>query len=225
MPLYFHKNIPALPGGIRSEGEIGLWEVKEDELFFLEQLPLSVAEDKYIASIKGHRRLEWLASRFLLHKMSGRTKRSACLKDEHGKPFLVDSLYDISISHSREFAAVMAAPQSVGIDIQKMVDKIERIAHKYMREEEMASLAADTRIEHLHVYWGAKEALYKAYGRRQLDFKEHIFIQPFQFDVTNGHCQGYTQKSDEYLSFDLHYEIIENDFMLVYAIEEVPLIC
>lgn len=217
MPLYLQKNIA-------SQGEIGLWRIEEDEVFFLEQLNLSASEDNYIASIKGHRRLEWLASRLLLHKMSGREKRSACIKDEHGKPFLVDSLFDISISHSRLLAAVIAAPQAVGIDIQKIVDKIERIAHKYMRDEEMESLQPDTRLEHLHVYWGAKEALYKAHGRRQLDFKEHIFVHPFQYDVTNGQCSGYIQKEDEFIPFQIYYELVNEDYMLVYAVEEVLLI-
>ena len=214
MPLYYHKNIESEPG------EVGLWQIEEAEVFFLEQLRLSKKEEQYIAEIKGHRRLEWLASRLLLHKMTGRSKRSICIKDEHGKPFLVDSLYDISLSHSREFAAVIAAPKAVGIDIQKIVEKIESIAHKFMREEEMNSLVTETRLDHLHVYWGAKEALYKAYGRRQLDFKKHIFIDPFKYNVTKGQCSGYIKKGEEHMVFQLYYERIEKDFILVYALEK-----
>ncbi|MFK7806846.1 MAG: 4'-phosphopantetheinyl transferase superfamily protein [Saprospiraceae bacterium] len=214
MPLHTHKHL-------NDQAELGLWKIEEDEIFFLEQLQLNKEEEQYIAGIKGHRRLEWLASRFLLHKMSGRAKRGPCIKDEHGKPFLVDSLFDISISHSREFASVIAAPQCVGIDIQKIVSKIERIAHKYMRDEETESLKPETRLEHLHVYWGAKEALYKAYGRRQLDFREHIFIDPFDYDVTNGRCTGYTKKGEDYQAFDLRYELVEKDYMLVYGMEVV----
>jgi 4'-phosphopantetheinyl transferase len=217
MPLHFHKKIS-------NQGEIGLWKIEEDEIFFLEQLQLGQEEEGFIADIKGHRRLEWLASRFLLHKMSGRTKRSACIKDDNGKPFLVDSLFDISLSHSREFAAVIAAPQAVGIDIQKVVDKIDRIAHKFMRDEEMESLQEATRLEHLHVYWGAKEALYKAYGRRQLDFKEHIFITPFEYDVANGTSNGYIHKGEEYMAFDLKYELVETEYVLVYGMERIALI-
>lgn len=217
MPLHSQKKLT-------NQAEIGLWKIEEKEVFFLEQLLLTREEERYIAKIKGHRRLEWLASRLLLHKMTGRKKRSASLKDENGKPFLIDSLYDISISHSRELAAVIAAPQPVGIDVQKIVDKIERIAHKYMRDEEMDSLKPETRLEHLHVYWGAKEALYKAYGRRQLDFKQHIFINPFDYDVTNGSFSGYTKKGEEYMAFNLNYEIVEEEYVLVYGTEDTPLI-
>ena len=34
----------------------------------------------------------------------------------------------------------------------------------------------DKTLQALHIYWGAKEALYKAYGRKQLNYREHIRI-------------------------------------------------
>lgn len=213
MPLKFHRKL-------QPEGELGLWTIAEPEVFFLEQLLLSKREEEYIAEMKGHRRLEWLAGRWLLHKMSGRMERGACIKDEFGKPHLEGSLYEISISHSRELVAVMAAPRSVGVDIQKLVGKIERLAHKYMRPEELASLEEASRLEHLHVYWGAKECLYKAYGRRQLDFRAHIHIDPFAYDLQNGRCTGKVQKDAYECFFELYYEMIE-DFMLVYALEDI----
>ncbi len=213
MPLLFHRYL-------QPEGELGLWRIEETEDFFLDRLDLSSVEEAYIEKMKGHRKLEWLAGRWLLHQMSGRSFRGACLKDEFGKPHLEGSLFDISISHSREMASVMAAPRSVGVDIQKLVGKIERLAHKYMRPEELASLQAATRLEHLHVYWGAKECLYKAYGRRQLDFREHLKIDPFDYDLSKGTFTGRVEKG-EYLSFfELYYERIE-DFILVYALEDI----
>ena len=213
MPLLFHRYL-------KPEGELGLWKIEEAAVFFLEQMDLTAAEQKEVAKIKGHRRLEWLAGRWLLHHMSGRQMRGACLKDEYGKPYLTGSVYDISISHSREMAAVIAAPQEVGVDIQKLVTKIELIAHKFMRDEESDSLEEATRIEHLHVYWGAKEALYKAYGRRELDFKKHIFIHPFTYDLTNGMCTGYVEKGDYKKDFKIHYERIE-DYILVWGVEDI----
>lgn len=213
MPLFSHRYL-------QPEGELGLWKIEESEVFFLEQLLLTKEEENYIAAMRGHRRLEWLAGRWLLHQMSGRTLRGKCIKDEFGKPYLEGSLYQISISHSREMASVIAAPRSVGVDIQKLVEKIERIAHKYMRPEEMASLDPATRIEHLHVYWGAKESLYKAYGRKKLEFIEHIRIDPFSYDLDKGTCTGVVKKGDFESFFKLYYEKIE-DFILVYALEDI----
>lgn len=212
MPLLFHE--PIAPAG-----ELGIWRIEEDEEFFVEKLALQPAEAAYIAEMRGHRRKEWLAGRYLLHYMSGRTIRGACIKDKYGKPHLEDSPFQISISHSREMASVIAAPFSVGIDIQKLVAKIERIAHKFMRPEEMNSLRPVTRLEHLHVYWGAKEALYKAYGRRELDFIRHIHVEPFVYDLNSGYCSGEVCKADFRARYQIWYERRE-DYILVWAIEE-----
>ncbi len=212
MPLLSHESITPV-------GELGIWEITETEDFFIEKLDLLPTEKEYIATLKGHRKLEWLAGRYLLHYMSGRAIRGACVKDEFGKPYLKNSLYQISISHSRELASVIAAPFSIGIDIQKLVGKIERIAHKFMRDNEMESLEERTRLEHLHVYWGAKEALYKAYGRRELDFRKNIHIEPFSYDLENGFCSGQVLKGDFQARYQIWYER-RGDFILVWAIEE-----
>lgn len=213
MPLFKHDYLP-------PEGELGLWTITEKEDFFLSKLELHPEEQAQLDKIKGRRRTEWLASRFLVHSMSGRSTRGALLKDEFGKPHLENSYYDISISHSHDLAAAIAAPCSVGIDIQRLVEKIERIAHKFMRTEEFDSLETATRLEHLHVYWGAKEALYKAYGRRQLDFKEHILIEPFTFNADKISFKGKIVKDEFEADYILHFEQL-NDYILVYALEDV----
>jgi len=213
MPIISHHTI-------EPEGELGLWQISEYQSWFLRRLKPTGDELKQLEQIKGKsRRLEWMAVRWLLHKMSGRRKRAICLKDEHGKPHLVDSPWEISFSHSKQLVTVIAAPMLVGIDIQNITPSIERIAHKFMREEELKSLKSKTRLEHLHVYWGAKEALYKAYGRRKLDFRTHIFVRPFKYDVTFGRCEGYVIKDDFEMHFNLFYKKIDNH-MLVYAVEK-----
>ncbi|MFK7937106.1 MAG: 4'-phosphopantetheinyl transferase superfamily protein [Saprospiraceae bacterium] len=212
MPLLLHENLPFC-------GELGLWQIAEEEAYFQQKMPLTVREQTELAAIKGEkRRLEWWSGRYLLHQMSGRSQRGECYKDQFGKPYLDASPFAISISHSHGIAAVVAAPISVGIDIQKKVEKIERIAHKFMRPEETASLEAATRLEQLHVYWGAKEALYKAYGRRQLDFKAHISIEPFELEEYGDTLQGKVQKGDYQSDFQLWYRLLE-DYVLVYAME------
>jgi len=205
---------------LSPEGELGIWKIDEDTAFFESKLDMQEKEQQLVVELKGHRRTEWLASRFLLHLMSGRDERAACLKDEFGKPYLEDSFYHISMSHSREMTAVIAAPRLVGVDIQKLVGKIENIAHKFMRDEELQSLKTESRLEHLHVYWGAKEALYKAYGRKSLDFRTHIFVEPFDYDLSGGQCSGRVVKDDFDKKFEIHYRRID-DFILVYAWEDI----
>jgi len=213
MPLFLHQHI--LP-----ETELGIWEIEENEQWFLDQLFLYPKEVEQLSVIKGQKRVEWLAVRHLVHQMSGRKKRGAFLKDEYGKPFLQDSSYFVSISHSAGMAAAIASRTINGIDIQKVVPKMEIIAPKFMRKEELASLQEEKKLEQIHVYWGAKECLYKAYGRRQLDFRQHIWIQAFIFDARGGVCKGMVKKEEVEMNFSISYRLEKGGYMLVYALEE-----
>lgn len=212
MPLIRHDTVP-------PAGELGIWEITEPEAWFIEGLLLYPQELRQLADLRGRRRAEWLAARQLVHQMSGRTTRGAFIKDEYGKPHLEHSDWHISISHSHGLAAALASPKLCGIDIQFMVPKITRLAHKFLRPEERACLLPDTELEQLHVFWGAKEALYKAHGRRQLDFIEHIHVQPFSFQSPGGQTRGYIRKDGVELSFDVHYERDARGYVLVWVLE------
>lgn len=211
MPLLLHEHIV-------PEGELGVWHITETEAWFRDRLYLYPAELRQLSRIKGRRRAHWLGVRHLVHHMSGREQRGAFIKDEFGKPHLEHADWYISISHSGDLAAAIAAPMTVGIDIQRLVGKIERIAHRFMRPEERESLSPQQRLEHIHLYWGAKEALYKAYGRRQLDFLENIIIQPFELDWEHGYFFGEVCKDDYRSIYQLRYRMIEG-CVLVYALE------
>ncbi len=202
---------------VGSTGEMAIWQIEEPESFFLQNLELTIQEEQRFQKIKGRRRLEWIAARWLLHYLSNSAERIPCVADEFGKPHLENSNLEISISHSQKLVTVVIDEKNLGVDIQLLVSKIKRIAHKFMREEESDSLVEDTMIEQLHVYWGAKEALYKAYGRKELDFKKHIMITPFFYDG-KGSTKGLVEKGKFKASFDVFYEKL-GDYMLVYALE------
>lgn len=208
MPLVVQKEID-------DSTSLAIWKIEEEESFFQNQMNLNQHEQKRLAEIKGHRRLEWLAGRFLICNLNG-TKEPGISVDEYGKPHLFNK--HLSISHSRSYAAAIISEHSCGIDIQHIVAKIERIAYKFMREQELDSLEEETRLAQLHVYWGAKECLYKSYGRRQLDFKAHIHVKPFKYIEEDG-IKGRVLKNNFKAFYKLRYERRE-DYMLVYAIED-----
>ncbi len=211
MPLFLKKN--------DLGATIALWQIAEPEAWFLANLELTVPEMAQLTGIKGRKRVEWLAVRYLTHELSGMAARSPILKDDSGKPYLAHEGLHLSISHSGEMAAAMLAPLPAGIDIQRPVEKIERIAHKFLRPEEAACLSREHHLLHLHVYWGAKEVLYKAYGRRELDFRGHIAIAPFHFELSGGTFTGKVEKEGFVAQYDLRYEVVEG-YVLVYGIEQ-----
>lgn len=213
MPLKLKQNI-------KPNGLIGIWSIEEDEGFFLEKLGELEEESKKLEKLKGRRRTEWLSSRYLVHFLSGREKRGKLIKDEFGKPFLEDSDHFISISHSGNMSAVVASKNKVGIDIQKHVERITRIAHKFVNEDERLFLNEDKAyIPSLHIIWGAKESLYKAYGRQKIDFRKHLKIKPFVFNKLEPvHFEAELIKDDLYEKYKMTAKFIDN-FYLVYAVQ------
>ena len=208
MSIYLKKRI-------EEKGQVGIWRIEEEEHFFTQGLSISNTDKQLIQRKHSKTRLEWLAGRFLLHEMSnGKT----CQVDEYGKPFLINSPLKVSISHSGEFAAVVVDKATVGIDIQKITPRIRRIAHKFLRSEEQACLDEPCFLEHLHVFWGAKEALYKAYGKKKLDFREHIFVEPFIYKTRGGSATGQVSKGNYAQKFHIQYEKI-NNYILVYVVQ------
>jgi phosphopantetheinyl transferase (holo-ACP synthase) len=151
--------------------------------------------------------------------LSERQFRGACLKDDFGKPYLKDSIFHISMSHSGSYTAVLASPKIVGIDIQVKLDKIERIAPKFVSDAESKHLDKVHYIESLHCIWGAKESMYKAYGRRELDFKKHIFVEQFVFNPIGFVFSGRVVKDDFNEKYTLFCQQIEH-LILVYAIQQ-----
>jgi len=203
MPLWEDRNLP-------DGSHLGIWKIEEPEEFFFERLDLVEMEEEELAPLRGRRRLEWLASRYLIHVLLSDEpdfERTPLQKDEFGKPHLYGSHLHLSFSHTHEWAAVIISERSVGIDIQAYVGKIGRLKHKFMRPIELESLQHDTEIKHLHFYWGAKESLYKAYGRRELDWLEHILVEPFDYQpitTSSGQvCKGEICQNYE-LSFERH---------------------
>jgi phosphopantetheinyl transferase len=212
LSIILHENL-------RLPGEWGLWHITESEAWLRENVELHPPELENLSLIKGEgRRREFLAARILLHFMSGRAERGALLKDECGKPHLEDSTFHVSISHTVNYAAAIAHPNLCGIDVQRFVPRIRRLADKYIGIEEKRQLLPDHELIQHHILWAAKEAVYKAYGRRQLDFREHIFIDFEGYSPDKTTASALLKKDDWEICFDLDFRIYE-DFVLVGAVE------
>lgn len=203
---------------LHNNGIYGIWHVEEDDSFFMSKMSLFPIEELELSLLKSRKRTEWLTSRYLLHILSKREIRGACLKDEYGKPYLEHSENYISISHSGEFTAVIGAAKPVGIDVQVFVPKIARIVSKFINEEEWKYIPTDNSLFYFHAIWGAKESIYKAYGKRGLDFKKHMMIDTFEFDADGFFFQGTLNKDEILRKYTLFCRQIEN-LILVYGVE------
>jgi len=194
---------------------LGLWRVRMPEAELVADSTLSSDELSAIQTIKSpSRRIEKLAARILLKEMT--SPDCGVVYDDFGKPYLKNFEARISISHSNCFVAIITHPTlETGIDIQEISDKIQRIQHKFLAPAE-SDFVQNNDTEKLLVLWGAKEALYKAHGRRSLIFNEHMGINPFEYQST-GEITGWVKTADFHQRYRLHYQKT-GGYMLVYIL-------
>lgn len=123
------------------------------------------------------REIEQKATLLLLKKLFPLTEFRLCYTEER-KPYLQGTNSHISISHSHDkLAIIVNDKENTGVDVELIRNKVNNIKHKFLCNEEIA-FANDNSI-YLTVLWAAKEAIYKAYGLKGVDFAENIFIEPF----------------------------------------------
>ena len=164
-------------------------------------------ELEILDQLSPRKRSEWLASRELLFRIAKLPERAECLYDEFGKPYLIGSNRHISVSHSASWASAMICDQSCGVDIQVYSNAVERIANKFLSENEIKqTLKSKNRLHHLHLLWGAKECMYKAYGKKKLEFRQHIFIHTLDIDNCTG--KGEISIEDIHLQYEIHFRIL-----------------
>jgi len=188
---------------------LGVWKITEDYHQLLSRLGLD--EDDH-ATLEGFRnpkrKLEWLAVRVLLDQLTG--QKNKILYNGNRRPYLLESDYNISISHSDQYTTVLLCKDKhVGIDIEKMQDKIEHIAFKFLSEQELRALDVDQRIYHLYLHWCAKEALFKVCDNKQISFRKNLFIEPFT-PRKEGTLAGRVETADLQLRLKLYYFSVEN---------------
>ncbi len=191
-----------------------IWKIEESFEELSSGIILTKSSQDRVDSMKSdlHQR-GFMSVRKLLAEVGYQDKDLAY--DEFGKPHLKDNKY-ISITHSFTFSAIIISDKkTVGIDIEKQRDKILKIAHKFTPIQEYKTIANhDALIGKLTIVWGAKESLYKIYGKKKLRFLQHIYIEDFMFDdaKTTGEIR-YDGSTERYHIYFLEFE----GFTCVYA--------
>lgn len=193
---------------INDTTKLGVWHISEDEKFFLQKVPLG-REIKH-----WHKRLQHLAGRYLLQEMFPNFPYHLIEIANTRKPFLPTEEYHFSISHCGDYAAALVSKdQRVGVDIELATDRVFRVMHKFLHNEELEF--ADQTVQGLTLLWSLKEAMFKWYGSGEVDFKEHLKINRFHFQ-SSGKVDTEVIKG-EISQLTLEYRIT-NDYVLAWTI-------
>ena len=163
-----------------------------------------------------HRRLEWLAVRVLLYTLLGEEKEIAY--HPSGKPYLADASFSLSISHTKGYVAVVLGMpgREVGIDIEQYGERVRKVAHKFMREDEQPSVFRGTDTWSLLLHWSAKETMFKCLNASEVDFRRHMRILPFSVNE-DGAFSAEEYRTVEKRRFTIRYYLFP-DFVLTLSL-------
>lgn len=131
------------------------------------------------------------------------------------KPFLEGRTEHISISHSHDkLAIIINTKENTGIDIELIRDKVRNIQQKFLSEQEL--LFANNEPEKLITLWAAKEAMYKVYGLKEVEFIKHLIVEPFSGNEIEGRIELDTFRK----KYKLKAEEIDG-YKMVYVLNEL----
>lgn len=152
----------------------------------------------------------------MLRKLLNTSEFIVFHKDERGKPMVGNFPHEVSIAHSHDMAAVLVSEQKhVGLDIELIDPKVKKIAHKFLSTGELKMIDPNEETKQLMLGWCAKEALFKLYGKGQVDFIKDLYITLTKIE-TKGSIQARISKPDHENNYTVEYEII-GDYMLCFV--------
>ena len=186
---------------IDSTTETMLWQITESENELKKGLSLSKESQNRLSERKSdsHRK-GYLAVRQLLnqHGIAPQIHQY----EANGAPYLKDGRF-ISISHTKNIAAVVIANSPVGIDVEQYQQKIIQIAPRFMHQKEIDNTTQQNKMYYYTHFWTAKESIYKVFNTPGIDFAEQIYIQPFSSKTKVG--KGHVNNKNKIFNFKLHF--------------------
>ncbi|MFD2721536.1 4'-phosphopantetheinyl transferase superfamily protein [Hymenobacter monticola] len=202
---------------------LGLWQLTEtpDELWPLLPQPATYRA-LMPATADAARQAQWLAGRVLIHAllpeiMAEPPADLVVQNDATGRPWLAGTGHGltVSLSHSGTWvAAVLSHGGRVGVDIEIIRDKAQRLAGKFLAADEWAAAQATAAdgAAHYTLLWSAKETLYKLAAQRGIIFKNQLLLGSFAPQqsgeipatlvlggVETRHCICYSQPAPGYV--------------------------
>ncbi len=192
-------------------------KIHKEESFYLSRMRLTDQNKVLLSTRSYRRRLEWLAVRYALLQLYSEEFVDISY-DLNGKPLLTHfPTKEISISHSGDKMALYISENSIGLDIQFYTDKIVKVQKKYLHISELAYIETGDTFKKLHIIWAAKESLYKYYSKKNLSFKNQIWIEDFKILDKEFIIQGHYEIDKRVKNVDLTV-ILLKDEVLVYTI-------
>ncbi len=178
-----------------------LWKLSETETQLSNLLNISLSSKSKLDLIKSSsQRRQFLGVQNLLnlHKI----KNDMLSYDDNGKPHLLNNKF-ISISHSFDYCGVIVSNVKVGLDIEKFRSKILNISKKFVSQSDLGLIKLNS-IENVTKVWSIKEAVFKAFGHNEIDFKKNIIIKSVNKEFTKANVLIFKNEISENYSIEIY---------------------
>ncbi|TCO10473.1 4'-phosphopantetheinyl transferase family protein [Natronoflexus pectinivorans] len=206
MPVVFETNK-------ENKSFLSVWKIKETEKQLAELLSFTELMRNQLKLISNsEKRLEWLASRLLIQRLSG---LPPCVSHtSSGKPNLNKSDLNVTISHTKGFAAVLISSQACGVDMEYPSSRISKLSERFVNPTEEKYISGRDEPTYHAVIWCAKETLYKTAGIQGIIFKDQMVIDPF-LPEKSGTLSGRILFEDSPVQeYDLSYKITDEYYLV-----------
>jgi len=201
-----------------DDSTLGVWKITETEQQLRDLCSLSAVETEELSRMGSEkRRKERLVVMALLQAMYGESLWVG--HHPNGRPFLLNRSDELSITHTRRFAAILTHPQKrVGVDMESLERDFSAVEERALSKEERAYLSHAQRSLQLAILWSAKESLYKCVSQQDVDFAKQMQIEPFVPQEFGALCARFLFTDQNIDTHFLEYRIIDNH-ILVYTIK------
>ncbi len=143
---------------------------------------MRIEDEKALANSSQSKQVEKEAMNLLINETMG--SGFTLERDAFGKPWPVNKTGFISISHSANWVAFCFHPNHpIGIDVESTRLQLAKVALRILHQSELSILEKSINKQRtLQLFWGGKEALYKAYGKKSLEFSTQLVLSRLEDD-------------------------------------------
>ena len=196
---------------ISEQTQILIWKYSEEEEFSADL----ISDEKEFENLKQKSPKRLIEKQMVRHMLRKILPNHKIRYHENGQPYLEPFDKFVSVSHSFPYAVLAISEKKIGVDIEQVKDRIDKIKHKFLHPIEIDWLSrAKSGIEHLTAIWCIKEALFKIHSSKQWSFKEFYVVDEFLLDkFSKIKCKVFDKdREDKFLA---HLEKIENYYLAI----------
>ena len=164
---------------ISEQTQILIWKYSDEEEFSADL----ISDEKEFENLKQKSPKRLRETQMVRHILKKILPNHKIRYYENGQPYLEPFDKFVSVSHSFPYAVLAISEKKIGVDIEQVKDRIDKIKHKFLHPKEIDWLSrAESGIEHLTAIWCIKEALFKIHSSKQWSFKEFYVVDEFLLD-------------------------------------------